>query len=131
MPDPLAWLAEPLQYQFMARGLVMAAIIGCAGGLVGSVLLVRRMALMADSFGHALLPGIGIAYLLAGPSVGGLLAGAGIAGLLTALVSAAASRLTRLSEDTAFGVFFVIFMAAGVGILSRTASPTDRPDSFI
>jgi zinc/manganese transport system permease protein len=125
MADPLALLLDPLHYQFMARGLVMAALIGAAGGLVGTVLVLRRMALMADSFGHALLPGIGLAWLIAGPSTAGMLAGAGLAGLLTALVSGLASRLTRLSEDTAFGVFFVIFMAAGVGILSRTAAPVD------
>lgn len=125
MADPLALLLDPLGYQFMARGLVMAALIGAAGGLVGTVLVLRRMALMADSFGHALLPGIGLAWLVAGPSTAAMLAGAGLAGLLTALVSGLASRLTRLSEDTAFGVFFVIFMAVGVGILSRTAAPVD------
>ena len=54
----IGWLVEPLQYQFVCRGLVMSLLLGVGCALVGSVLLLRRMALAADSFGHALLPGV-------------------------------------------------------------------------
>ena len=123
--DPIAWFVAPLEYQFMARAVVMAALLGISGGLVGVVLVLRRLSLMADSFGHALLPGIGIAYLLFGISLGGMLAGAAIAGLLTALAAGLVSRLTRLGEDASFGAFFTIFVALGVGLLSQAAAPID------
>ena len=123
--DLHAWFIAPLEFQFMARAVVMAALLGISGGLVGVVLVLRRLSLVADSFGHALLPGIGIAYLMFGISLGGLLAGAAIAGLLTALAAGLVSRLTRLGEDASFAAFFSIFVAVGVALLSRAAAPID------
>lgn len=125
MSDPLAWLSEPLHYRFVARGLGMALLLGISGGLVGCILLLRRIVLVADSFGHALLPGIGLAYLWMGPGLAGLFTGATIAGLFTALMSGLINRLTRLKEDAAFGSLFVVCFAAGVALMSRVAAPMD------
>jgi zinc/manganese transport system permease protein len=120
-----AWLAEPLQYRFVCRGLGIALLLGVTGGIAGCVLLLRRMALMADSFGHSILPGVGLAYLFLGPGLASLFAGAATAGLLTALMSGLVSRLTRLKEDAAFGAFFVLCFAVGIAIMSRVAAPAD------
>lgn len=125
MADPAAWLADPFAFRFLSRGLAMAFLLGVAGGLVGTVLLLRRIVLMADSFGHALLPGIGIAYIWLGPGPAGLFAGAAVAGLGTALMSGLINRLTRLQEDAAFGSLFVLCFAAGVMLMSRVAAPMD------
>jgi zinc/manganese transport system permease protein len=125
MADPLAWLADPFAFRFVSRGMAMAFLLGVAGGLVGSVLLLRRIVLMADSFGHALLPGIGLAYIWLGPGHAGLYAGAAVAGLGTALMSGLINRLTRLQEDAAFGSLFVLCFAAGVMLMSQVAAPMD------
>jgi zinc/manganese transport system permease protein len=119
------WLAEPLHFRFVCRGLAIALLLGITGGIAGCVLLLRRMALMADSFGHSILPGVGLAYLFFGPGLASLFAGAATAGLLTALMSGLVSRLTRLKEDAAFGAFFVLCFAVGVAIMSRVAAPAD------
>jgi len=121
----LGWLTEPLQYQFMCRALVMSLLLGIACALVGSVLLLRRMALAADSFGHALLPGVGLAYMFIGPGLGAAFAGALIAGLLTGVISTVVNRLSRLPEDAAMGALNVISFAAGVMLMSHIAAPTD------
>ena len=128
MSDPFAifnFLTEPLQYQFVARGLGMALLLGVAGGLVGCVLLLRRIVLMADSFGHSLLPGIGLAYLWLGPGIVSLFTGAVIAGLVTSVMSGLVNRLTRLKEDAAFGSLFVLCFALGVALMSKIAAPVD------
>lgn len=125
MSDLLQWLTDPFQYQFVARGLGMALLLGVAGGLVGCILLLRRIVLMADSFGHSLLPGIGLAYLFLGPGIVSLFIGAVIAGLFTSLMSGIVNRLTRLKEDAAFGSLFVLCFAAGVALMSRIAAPMD------
>lgn len=119
------WLADPLSHRFLARGLAIALLLGVAGGLVGCVLLLRRIVLIADSFGHALLPGIGLAYLWFGPGHAGLFAGAAVAGLGTAVASGLLTRLTRLREDAAFACLFVVCMAVGVILMSRVAAPVD------
>jgi zinc/manganese transport system permease protein len=125
MSDPLRLFFEPFQYQFVVRGLGMALLLGVAGGLVGCILLLRRIVLMADSFGHSLLPGIGLAYLWLGPGIVSLFTGAAIAGLFTSIMSGVVNRLTRLKEDAAFGSLFILCFAAGVALMSKIAAPMD------
>lgn len=121
----IGWLVEPLQYQFMCRGLAMAVLLGMSCAMMGSVLLLRRMVLAVDSFGHALLPGVGVAYVCMGSGVGGVFVGALIAGLFTGVMSTVVNRLSRLTEDAAMGALNVISFAAGVMLMSRIAAPTD------
>lgn len=125
MADPALVAGDPFVHRFLLRALAMAVLLGVAGGLVGCVLLLRRIVLMADSFSHALLPGIGLAYIWFGPGHAGLFAGAAVAGLGTALMSGLINRLTRLQEDAAFGSLFVLCLAGGVILLSRQAAPVD------
>jgi len=111
-------LCEPFRYEFMQRGLLSAVALGVSGGLLGCVLMLRRLALMGDALAHSLLPGIGLAYLFFGASMPALFAGALLAGLLTALGSALLSRLTRVKEDAAFGALFVAFFGVGVVVVN-------------
>lgn len=111
-------LTEPFSYDFMQRALLSACLLGISGGLLGGILILRRLALMGDALSHSLLPGIALAYLVFGPSTPALLAGALFAGLLTALGSALLSRLTRVKEDAAFGSLFVVLFGAGVALAS-------------
>jgi zinc/manganese transport system permease protein len=112
-------LLAPFSYGFMQRAALSAALLSVSGGLLGCILVLRRMALMGDALSHSLLPGIAVAWLLFGPSTRALFAGALFAGLLTALGSALVSRLTRVKEDAAFGALFLIFFGSGVALLSR------------
>jgi len=112
-------LISPFGYGFMQRGLISALLLSISGGLLGSILVLRRLSLMGDALSHSVLPGIAIAWLLCGPSPVALFIGALIAGLLTALGSAALSRLTKVKEDAAFGSLFIVFFGAGVALLSR------------
>jgi zinc/manganese transport system permease protein len=115
----------PFHYGFMQRGLLSAVLLSLSGGLLGCVLVLRRLALMGDALSHSLLPGIAAAWLLFGANTGALFAGALIAGLLTALGSALLSRLTRVKEDAAFGSLFIVFFGGGVALLSRLPTRLD------
>jgi zinc/manganese transport system permease protein len=88
-------LIAPFAYEFMRRGLLSAMLLGVSGGLLGCVLVLRRLALMGDALSHSLLPGVAAAWLLFGTSTSALFLGGLMAGLLTALGSALLSRLTR------------------------------------
>ncbi len=121
----ISFLLEPFSYAFLQRGLLVAALLGLSGGLLGSILVLRRLSLMGDALSHSLLPGIGVAYLLFGPSLPALLLGALLAGLFTALASGLVSRLTRVKEDAAFGSLFLVLFAAGVALVSRLPTRVD------
>ncbi len=112
-------LIAPFSYEFMRRGLLSAVLLGVSGGLLGCVLVLRRLALMGDALSHSLLPGIAVAWLLFGTNTAALFLGGLLAGLLTALGSALLSRLTRVKEDAAFGSLFIVFFGAGVALISK------------
>jgi len=113
------FIVTPFSYEFMRRGLLSAAVLSLSGGLLGCILVLRRLALMGDALSHSLLPGIALAWLLFGPSTTALFVGALVAGLLTALGSALLSRLTRVKEDAAFGSLFIVFFGTGVALVSK------------
>ena len=121
-------LISPFSYEFMRRGLLSAMLLGVSGGLLGCVLVLRRLALMGDALSHSLLPGVAAAWLLFGTSTAALFIGGLIAGLLTALGSALLSRLTRVKEDAAFGSLFILFFAAGIALVSRLPTRVNLSD---
>jgi len=122
---PAELFLAPFQYEFMRRGLLTALLVGIGGGLLGCVLMLRRLALMGDALSHSLLPGISLAYLVFGTSTAALFGGALLAGLFTAFGSALLSRLTRVKEDAAFGVLFLVLFAIGIAIASRLPARID------
>ena len=121
-------LVAPFSYEFMRRGVLSAMLLGVSGGLLGCVLVLRRLALMGDALSHSLLPGVAAAWLLFGTSTVALFFGGLIAGLLTALGSALLSRLTRVKEDAAFGSLFIIFFGAGVALISKLPTRLNLSD---
>jgi manganese/zinc/iron transport system permease protein len=99
-------------------------LLGLAAGTVGTFALLRGRALVADAVGHAALPGVALAALLAGTfgtdprALPPLLAGAAAAGVLGVLAVQALSRTGRIREDAAIAIVLSSFYAAGVALLS-------------
>ncbi|PTY07291.1 zinc ABC transporter permease [Opitutaceae bacterium EW11] len=116
---------EPFTFEFMQRGLLSAVLLSLSGGLLGSILVLRRLALMGDALAHSLLPGVALAYLLFGANLVALFLGGLFAGLLTTAGSALLSRLTRVKEDAAFGSLFVVFFATGIALVSAMKTRID------
>ncbi len=114
----IEWLLAPLQYQFMVRGLLAAVTVGVVCGVLGTYVVLRGMAFFGDALAHAILPGVGAAYLLAGNSQGALFIGALVAGIATALGIGAISKSGQIREDTAIGVLFAAMFALGVALIS-------------
>lgn len=71
----MEWLFEPFQHVFMQRALAACVIIGFLNGFMGGFVMLRRMALMADSLSHSLLPGLAVGVLLFGLAPAGLFLG--------------------------------------------------------
>lgn len=102
------------------RAAVALVSVGAAAGMLGCVLMARRLALLADVLAHAMLPGVGIAWLIAGVSGPALSLGALGAGLAAALGSGLLSRLTRLAEDAASAALFATLFAVGLVLAEVT-----------
>ena len=103
-----------------------AAVVAAGCALVGTLLVVRRMSLLGDAIGHAVLPGIVIA-VLAGGRPGGLLVlvGAVAAALVTVLLVQVLRREGGLADDAGTGVAFTTLFALGVVLVTAAASRID------
>jgi len=110
-------VCEPLSYPFMQNALLAVLLLGIVAGTMGAFVVVRGMAFLTDALGHAILPGIAVAYLSGGVH-GPLLFGAAVAGSLTAVVIGFFTRGGKLREDTAIGIVFTGALALGLAILS-------------
>ena len=98
-------------------------MLGAAGGMVGTFMLLRKRALIGDAVSHATLPGIVIAFFIAtalgaeGRSMGILLAGALAAGLVAIGLIQFLSQVARISQDSALGIVLSCFFGTGVALL--------------
>lgn len=105
---------------------LVGSLVAASCALVGSFLVLRRMAMVGDAISHAVVPGIVIAFLLTGSrSPLPMVIGAGILGVLTVALVELASQSRRLNEDASIGVTFPFLFAIGVILVSRYASSVD------
>lgn len=108
-------LADPA-VRYACLGTVL---LGVSCGLLGSFLVVRRMALLGDALSHAVLPGVALGFLWnlqKDPLV--IFIGALAAGLAGSASVALITRTTRLKEDTALGMVLATFFGAGLCLMS-------------
>lgn len=107
-------LIEPLQYGFMQRSLIVAVIVGIICAVVGSYLMVRRLALLGDAISHSLLPGLAIAFVL-GINI---YIGAFVAGVISTIIIAWIHTRSPIKEDAAMGIVFSAFFALGITLIT-------------
>src|SRR5258706_10931487 len=66
MATPINALLQPLQYEFMQRGMIAAVLVGIVCAVVGTYVVLRGMAFFGDALAHTILPGIALGYLVSG-----------------------------------------------------------------
>jgi ABC-type Mn2+/Zn2+ transport system permease subunit len=131
------FFTEPFQTEFFRNAVAAAAIVGAVCGVVGCYVILRGMALVADSLAHGVLPGIVIAFAITSsggaedPNEAAIMLGALIAGLFTAWATSLILRRSRLREDTAAAVVFVLMLALGVALISRSQGYSVDLSSFL
>jgi manganese/zinc/iron transport system permease protein len=113
-----------------AWAIATAAVVAAACALVGTLLVVRRMSLLGDAIGHAVLPGIAVAVLAGGRPGSPLVFAAAVAtGLLTVWLTRLVRSAGSLSDDAGTGVVFTTLFALGVVIVTAAASRIDLDPS--
>lgn len=110
----LNFLFEPLQYAFMQRSLIVATIVGIICAVVGSYLMVQRLALLGDAISHSVLPGLAMAFILEI----NIFVGAFIAGLISTLCINIIRNNSKIKEDAAMGIVFSAFFALGITLIT-------------
>lgn len=107
----------------LAAGLL--ASLGC--GIVGTFVVVKRIAFMAGGIAHSVLGGMGAALYFGFDPLIGALAAAVFAALLIGLV-----RLSwKVQEDTLIGALWAIGMAVGILFIAKTPGYATDLMSFL
>jgi manganese/zinc/iron transport system permease protein len=104
----------------LGSALLAACLLGAVCGLLGTFVVVRRMALTGDMLSHAVLPGVvaGLAWTASrDPLI--VLACAAAAGLAGSWTLAAILRHSRLKPDAALALVLSVFFAIGIAMISR------------
>jgi manganese/zinc/iron transport system permease protein len=99
--------------------LLGSILLGISCGLLGSFLVVRRMALVGDALSHAVLPGVALGFLwnMTKDPVA-IFIGATAAGLLGTMIVGWITRTTKLKEDAALGLVLATFFAIGICLVT-------------
>jgi manganese/zinc/iron transport system permease protein len=106
--------------------IAVGSLVAVSGGLLGAFLLLRNMAMVGDAISHAVLPGIAIAYLMAGTrETLPMLLGAAAFGVLSTVFIEWLHRRARMQADAAIGITFTGLFAAGIILISLFAGRID------
>ena len=113
-------MIEAVRIVLSGYGLELAAsmLVGMACGVIGCFVILRGMAMVGDAISHAVLPGVVVAFMLAGTGPLALFLGAMAAGVLTTVLINLIQSNSRIKGDSAIGLVFTVFFAVGVILIS-------------
>ncbi len=112
---------EPLGYEFMRNAIAVGTLIGILCPVVGTYLIVQRMALLGDVIAHGVLPGLAIAFFWKVD----ILIGAFISGIFSTFVIAWIRSQSRVKADAAMALIFSSSFALGVTLITLLKSKLD------
>ncbi len=107
-------ILEVLNYEYAQRALMASALVGVLCGLLGCFIVLRNMSLIGDALSHAILPGVVVAFMVAGHSVAAFFFGSVVAGLIAALLITWIQRNVKTKDDAAIGIVFSAMFALGI-----------------
>lgn len=119
-------LIDPWNYEFMRHAIAIGVLVGVLCPIVGSYLIVQRMALLGDVIAHCVLPGLSISFFLGVD----IMVGAFISGILGAGAISGIRSQSRVQVDAAMALTFSSFFALGVLLISMLRNNIDL-DSFL
>jgi zinc transport system permease protein len=110
-------MIEALQFGFMRNALLAGLLVSVACGIVGTLVVLRRIVFLSGGIAHAAYGGIGLGFFL---GIDPLLGAVGFS-LVAALGMGLVELRARQRADTVIGAMWAIGMASGIILLDLTA----------
>jgi len=120
-------LTDPLQYVFMQRALIGSIAVAVLASVVGTFVILRRLAFIGEGLAHGSLAGLAIGQLL---NWNLYLAG-NIYTVALAFFIGYLHEKAKVSMDTAIGIIFSTSMALGVALISATKSSSTNLTGYL
>lgn len=130
----MSFFCDLLHYPFLQYAVLAGVLASVAGGVVGSLVVVRRTTYLAGAISHCVLAGLGLArYLQRGCGVAWFtpMLGASLAAVAAALLIAWLTVRQRQRTDTALSIVWAVGMAVGVSFLAATPGYQDDLMSYL
>ena len=121
-----ATLISPFEgFSFMRIAVVACLALALANGPLGSLLLLRRMALDGDVLSHAVMPGAALGFVYAGHSLFALSAGGLASGAVVAVLAGLLGRTRSVRHEAGLVAFYLVTLALGVTLVALFGSNVD------
>ena len=118
--------SDPTLAVWNGKVVIMGILVSWTCGVIGSFIVVRKMALMGDAISHGILPGLVLVFIFSGSlSIGPMWAGACLAGLACSFCIEWLRANTPIREDAALGLVFTSFFALGITLMSLQGGHVD------
>lgn len=115
-------MTELLSYGFMRNALMAGVLVSLACGVIGTLVVLKRMVFISGGIAHTAYGGVGLAfYLGVNPVLGAI-----TFSLLASLLMGYIQRKTRQRPDTLIGVMWAMGMA--IGIIFADLTPGYKAD---
>jgi len=115
-------MSAVLSYAFMRNALMAGVLVSLACGVIGTLVVLKRMVFISGGVAHTAYGGVGLAFYLGVNPILGAVAFSLAASFLMGYVQ----RQTRQRQDTLIGVMWAIGMA--VGIIFADMTPGYKAD---
>ena len=117
-------LPNVFHFQFVGNAVIAALVIGPLLGMLGSMVVIKRMAFFSQAIGNAALTGVSIGVLI-GESNSSPYVSTFAFCFVFGLVLRYAQQRTSLSNDVLIGVFLSISLAIGASLLLFVSARTN------
>ena len=107
---------DALQFEFMRNAMAAGLITAVICGILGTLVVVNRIAFLSGGIAHAAFGGIGLAFFMGWSYLAGTIGFS----LVAAMVMATVTLRARHHADTIIGVVWAVGMAIGIILLDLT-----------
>lgn len=115
---------EPMSEVYLQKALLGGSLVAIVCGVVGCLIILRRMSFLGDALSHAMIAGVAGGYLFmkmlfgVEASAPAMLIGSLIAAIVTVALIGFVSGVSRIKEDSAIGIMYTGIFASGVVLVS-------------
>lgn len=105
-----------MQFEFMRNALIGGILVSISCGIIGTLVVVNRIAFISGGIAHAAYGGIGLAFYFGLPPS----LGAALFSVVVSMIMGAVSLRSKHRADTIIGVLWAVGMGLGIILIDLT-----------
>lgn len=107
-------ILEAFKYDFFTNAFIAAILASTVCGIIGTIIVEKRLVMMSGGIAHTSFGGIGLGYLLGFEPI----IGAFLFSIIAALSISTINRRAKTNSDAIIGIFWSVGMSLGIFFIS-------------